>query len=285
MLNPLRAFEAAARHGSFTRAAEELGVTQGAISRHIRALEERLGFALFVRHPQGLEIENAARMFANELGEAFSRIARATDNLIATQTHSVITIRGYTTFFIRWLIPRLPRFQLAYPEIDIRLVAAADPVDFDRDAVDVAIRYGSGRWPHWRADLLFLDRLMPVCSPDYLQARPKDPQGLLDSATLLHHTLRPSDWPDWLAEAGLRGDGAEYLHFQDLSIIYECARAGLGLALGQEAYLKDEIASGKLVRPLEPVLTRSRGYYLVCPEDRANAPKIALFRKWLLSSV
>ena len=282
MLNPLRAFEAAARHNSFTRAAHELGVTQGAISRHIRALEDRLGFALFVRTPQGLEIENAARVFARELGEAFTRISRATDNLIATQTHSVITVRGYTTFFTRWLIPRLPAFQLAHPDIEVRLVAAADPVDFDRDAVDVAIRYGGGRWPHWRSDLLFRDRLTPVCNPAYLAARPGDPQALLDAATLLHHTLRPSDWPDWLEAAGLDGERAETLHFQDLGIIYECARAGLGLALGQEEHLAQEIRAGTLVRPFGTVLARSRGYYLVCPQERADAPKISLFRTWLL---
>lgn len=285
MLNPLRAFEAAARHNSFTRAAHELGVTQGAISRHIRALEDRLGFALFARTPQGLEIESAARVFARELGDAFSRISRATDNMIATQTHSVITLRGYATFFTHWLIPRLPAFQLAHPDIEVRLAAATDPVDFDRDAVDVAVRYGSGRWPHWRTDLLFHDRLTPVGDPAYLSARPADPQALIDSATLLHHTLRPSDWPDWLTAAGLHGEQAENLYFQDLGIIYECARAGLGLALGQEEHLRRETAAGNLVPPFGTVLTRGLGYYLVCPEERADAPKISLFRGWLLRSV
>lgn len=283
LLNPLRAFEAAARHLSFTKAADELGVTQGAISRHIRALEERFGFPLFERTRQGIALNHAARIFAHELEDAFARIARATDNLVATQTHSVITVRGYTTFFIRWLIPRLPAFQRAHPEIEIRLVAATDPVDFSRDAVDVGIRYGHGRWPHWRSDLLFVDSLTPVCSKAYLEGR--SGQSLLDGSTLLHHNLRPADWPEWLAAAGLQADAAENLHFEDLSIVYECARASLGIAIGQRAYVQADLASGALVAPFEAVLTRERGYYLVCPAERADAPKITLLRDWLLASV
>jgi LysR family glycine cleavage system transcriptional activator len=169
-----------------------LGVTQGAVSRHIRALEERPGFPLFVRTARGLHLEQGGRVYAQVLQDAFTRIARATDNLIATQTHSVLTIRGYTTFFIRWLIPRLPDFQRTHTDIEVRLVAASTPVDFARDAVDIGFRYGAG---HWRSDLLFRDELFPVCGPGYLAQRDATSPGtLIAESTLLHHNLRSADW-------------------------------------------------------------------------------------------
>ena len=281
-LNQLRAFEAAARHCSFTKAAEELGVTQGAVSRHIRALELRLGFPLFTRTAQGLQLSHGSRVFAQSLEDAYVRIARATDNLIATHTHSVLTVRGYTTFFIRWLIPRLPEFQRRHPEIEVRLVAASDPVDFDRDAVDVGIRYGRGQWPHWNCDLLFLDELSPICSPDYFAQRDSSsPQALLRGSTLLHHNLRPSDWAEWYRCANLAEEQKDNLYFEDLSIVYECARANLGIAIGQRSYVEDDLRSGRLVEPFGTVLRRDLGFYLVTPRERADAPKIQVFRTWL----
>jgi LysR family glycine cleavage system transcriptional activator len=220
-LNPLRAFEAAARHLSFTQAAEELGVTQGAVSRHIRALEDRLGFPLFVRTAQGLRLDQGGRVYAQVLHDAFTRIARATDNLIATQTHLVLTIRGYTIFFIRWLIPRLPAFQRIHANIEVRLVAATDPVDFDRDAVDIGSRYGRDHWRGWRSDLLFMDELSPVCDPGYLAQRDaSSPATLITASTLLHHNRRPSDWTEWLAAAGIAQVLHANLYFEDLSIVY-----------------------------------------------------------------
>jgi LysR family transcriptional regulator, glycine cleavage system transcriptional activator len=285
-LNPLRAFEAAARHLSFTRAADELGVTQGAVSRHIRALEDRLGFPLFVRTAQGLRLEQGGRVYAQVLHDAFNRIARATDNLIATQTHSVLTMRGYTTFFIRWLIPRLPEFQRTHTDIEVRLVAATDPVDFDRDAVDIGIRYGRGHWRGWRSDLLFMDELFPVCGPGYLAQRDAtSPATLITGSTLLHHNLRSGDWTDWLDAADIAQALHDNLYFEDLSIVYECARANLGVAIGQRSYIDDDLASGRLVQPFDTVLRRDLGYYLVCPAERADAPKIKLFREWLLSCI
>jgi LysR family transcriptional regulator, glycine cleavage system transcriptional activator len=285
-LNPLRAFEAAARHLSFTQAAEELGVTQGAVSRHIRALEDRLGFPLFVRTAQGLRLDQGGRVYAQVLHDAFTRIARATDNLIATQTHSVLTIRGYTTFFIRWLIPRLPAFQRIHPNIEVRLVAATDPVDFDRDAVDIGIRYGRGHWRGWRSDLLFMDELSPVCDPGYLAQRDtSSPATLIAASTLLHHNRRSNDWTDWLAASDVTQVLHANLYFEDLSIVYECARANLGIAIGQRSYIEDDLASGRLVQPFDTILHRDLGYYLVCPADRADAPKIKLFRDWLLSGI
>lgn len=284
-LNPLRAFEAAARHMSFTRAADELGVTQGAISRQIRTLEDRIGFPMFVRTAQGLRLEHNARVFAQVLQDSFTRIARATDNLIATQTHSVLTIRGYTTFFIRWLIPRLPEFQRDHPDIEIRLVAATDPVDFDRDPVDIGVRYGRGQWHGWRSDLLFMDELFPVCGPGYFVHRStRSVAASISGSTLLHHNLRPGDWAEWLSAADVARTKHDNLYFEDLSIVYECARANLGLAIGQRSYVENDLAEGRLIQPFNTILRRELGYYLVCPAERAEAPKIKLFRDWLLMS-
>lgn len=283
-LNPLRAFEAAARHLSFTKAAQELNVTQGAISRHIRALEKRLGFPLFIRTPQGLELNHSSRVFAKAIEEAFTHIAWATDRLTTTQSHSVLTLRGYTTFLVRWLLPRLPDFQHRHPDIEVRVVTAANAVQFDRDAVDVGIRYGSGKWPSWRSDLLFSDELIPVCSRQYLQTQKTgSPSAVLSESTLLHHNLRPNDWPDWLRIAGLANFvPKENKYFEDLGIIYESARAGMGFAMMQRSYIENDLVSGDLKQPFDAVLRRDLGYYFVCPSDRADIPKIRIFRDWLL---
>lgn len=285
-LNPLRAFEAAARHLSFTKAAQELNVTQGAISRHIRALEERLGFPLFTRTPQGLELDHSCAVYAKAIEQAFSDIARATDQLRSTQSHSVLTLRGYTTFLVRWLLPRLPAFQERHPEIEVRLMAAANSVRFERDNVDAGIRYGEGNWRSCHSDLLFSDELIPICSRRYLQGRDtRTPAALLAQSTLLHHNLRAGDWPDWLKAAGLESVSArEDKYFEDLGIIYETARAGMGIAIIQKSYITGETSDEFPVQPFDAVLRRPSGYYFVCPSDRVDSPKIRLFREWLLES-
>ena len=173
-----------------------------------------------------------------------------------------------------------------HPDIEVRLVAATNPVDFDRDAVDIGIRYGGGHWRGWRSDPLFMDELSPVCSPGYLAQRDAtSPAALIPQSTLLHHNLRSGDWADWLALADCARARHDNLYFEDLSIVYECARASLGIAIGQRSYIEDDLASGRLVQPFNTVLHRDLGYYLVCPTERADAPKIALFREWLLSRI
>ncbi len=285
-LNPLRAFEAAARHASFTRAAEELNVTQGAVSRQVKALEGHLGFSLFERTGKGLELSQKGRTYVGSLTTAFEQIARATDELITTSTHTVLTIRGYTTFLVRWLIPLLPEFQIKHPNIEIRLVSASDPVDFGRDNVDIGIRYGNGRWNGLSTDLLFFDSLVPVCSPTLMQTMDLRTPGDLARSTLLHLNLRRSDWPDWLAGAGYEHlEVANNLFFEDLGVVHQCALAGMGLAIAQQTYIRSDLASGKLVAPFSFVLNRPKGYFLVCPKDRQNVTKIVTFRNWLLERI
>ncbi|MEO9190258.1 MAG: transcriptional regulator GcvA [Acetobacteraceae bacterium] len=282
-LNPLRAFEAAARCESFTRAAEELYVTQGAVSRQVKALEEHFGFTLFDRTPTGVVLSLSGRAFAAALTDAFAAVAQAADELVLARTHTVLTIRGYTTFLVRWLIPVLGAFQACHRNIEVRLEAAADPVDFHRHAADIGILYGHGAWPGLDADLLFQDELFPVCSPALREGetplrRPED----LANHTLLHLNQRRRDWPAWLSAAGCPEitAGADFF-LEDLSVVYQCAIEGMGVAIGQRAYLREELASGRLVVPFDTVLRRRAGYFLVCPTDRADVTKIRVFRDWL----
>jgi len=285
-LNPLRAFEAAARHMSFTRAAAEMNVTQGAISRQVRALEDFLGFELFERTPKGVEVTENGRIYVNALTEAFEQIARATDEIVTARTHTVLTIRGYTTFLVRWLMPLLPEFQVKYPNIEVRLVSGSDTVNFERDNIDIGIRYGLGRWKGLESDLLFFDALLPVCSPKLLDATKLQHPRDLARATLLHLNLRRDDWPDWLAAAGQENlEPANSLYLEDLGIVYQCAVAGLGVAIGQLAYVRDDLMSSRLVAPFDLVLTRPKGYFLVCPKDRIDVTKIMTFRNWLRERV
>ncbi len=281
-LNALRAFEAAARNLSFTKAGSELSVTQGAISRQVRLLEEFFGFELFERSPRGVELNRVGQIYAAAIGEALDTITRATDKLATTSTHTVLTIRGYTNLLVRWLTPLLPDFHLRHPNIEIRLISAGDPVDFDRDKVDLGIRFGFGRWRGLDSDPLFMDELTPVCSPRVRDALALEHPSDLARANLLHLNLRQADWPDWFASAGLEVPASsENVYLEDLGVLYQCAIAGQGVAMGQYQYVREYLAGGSLVAPFDIVLRRQTGYYLVCPKERAELAKVATFRRWL----
>jgi LysR family glycine cleavage system transcriptional activator len=287
-LNPLRVFESVARHLSFTAAARELHITQGAVSHQIKALEAWLGFELFDRRQRGLRLTRGGEMYAMALTSAFANIVQATQELVTTGAHHVLTLRGHTTFFVRWLIPRLPAFQALHPDIKVRLTASPEAVDFHRDDADVGIMYGDGDWAGLHTALLFSDELTPVMAPELAATLPTPctVEALLQ-LPLLHSNRRPNHWRDWLAAAGapVRVPAMGDMYYEDLSIIYQCATEGLGVALGQLKYLEKDLAQGRLVAPHPVVLRRTRGYHLVCPEARAPEHKIARFREWLLSQV
>ncbi|MVW70037.1 transcriptional regulator GcvA [Bordetella sp. 15P40C-2] len=284
-LNPLRVFESAARHLSFTRAAQELHITQGAVSHQIRALERWLGFDLFERQARQLKLTRGGEMYAASLTVAFSQIVRATQDLVSTGAKQVLTVRGHTTLFVRWLIPLLPAFQSDHPDINVRLTASVEGVDFNRDDADVGIVYGDGPWENVHSDLLFSDELTPVMAPELAMRlpRPCTTEALL-ALPLLHSNRRPQHWADWIALAGAtRGLAVGDMYYEDLSVIYQCAMEGLGVALGQLRYLEKDIQQGRLVAPHPLVLRRTRGYHLVCPQARADDGKIVCFRNWLLA--
>jgi len=292
-LKALRAFEAAARHLSFTRAAEELHVTQTAISHQIKGLEERLGVQLFRRLPRGLLLTEEAQRYAPALRAAFEQIAAATEQLSACGSGGTLTLSTVPSFAAKWLVPRLGRFHTAHPEIDLRISASLRLVDFTREDFDVAIRMGRGDYPGLHIDPLFGEVMFPVCSPRLLAgAKP-----LRTPEDLRHHVLlhdvdlpvagmvpTPQAWRLWLERAGVRGIDVERGPvFEDSAMLLDAAAEGQGVALGRSALVAADLAAGRLVRPFDISLPFALRHYLVCPKATAERPKIAAFRGWLLA--
>lgn len=286
-LNPLRAFEVAARHMSFTVAADELCVTQGAISRAVKTLEDYFGVSLFKRLGNGLELTPRSRLLAHKLTDIFSQLADATDEFVGSKTAHVLTVWTYTSFMIGFLIPRLPDFQLKHPNIKVRLISATDSTEFNRDQVDVRLRYGHGHWTGFDSTLLFREELRPVCSPRLLAPGQKKLElADLEKHVLLHYDGRRHDWADWLAAAGHADlQPRDNLVFDELSVANQAAIAGLGLAMVQRIYFHNEIEHGQLIVPFDTVLWRDRGYYLTVSRERRNAESVAQFRDWLLEQL
>lgn len=280
-LNPLRAFEATARHLSFTKAAEELSVTQGAVSHSVTALENYLGFPLFERLPGSLAIDGANQHFAHAITDAFSRISDALDDLLEQRTHTLLSVRAYTAFVMHWLIPHLPKFHILHPQIQVSLIAANERVRFEHDYADVRIRYGHGKWRNVRSVFLFPDEIMPVCSPRLL-APGAPPLDSLRSLPLLYSNMRRHDWTDWLASAGLGGlQPAEQHYFDEASVMIEAALADLGVAIIQSAFVQDDLRSGRLVAPFGHVLRRDAGYYATYSKAGEKFPAVTDFCDWL----
>ena len=287
-LNPLRVFEVVARTENLTAASRELHVSQSAVSRQIAVLEKYLGLELFRRERHGVVLTRAGKNYADEIVPAFEAIAAATGKLTKASAQGSLRVRTYTTFAAKWLIPHLPDFKRKHPDIDVRIFNAVPDVDFDRDAVDVAIQFGDGQWKRAKTDLLFHDEIEPVCSPAYLkrEAGRKGPEELLRKRLLVSQ-YRRSDWDDWLAAHGLEAQsaGAERMSFSSSILTWQAALDGLGMAIGQPALLRAELQAGQLVRPFGKPLTRGKGHYLVRPDVQRESRKVMAFRDWLLQSV
>ncbi|MBI5263468.1 MAG: transcriptional regulator GcvA [Bradyrhizobium sp.] len=285
-LNGLRAFEAAARHLSFTQAAAELNVTQTAISHQIRRLEEELGLRLFVRQNRSLSLTAEAREYLPGVRAAFNDLKLATDRLLRRDDGHVLTVSTLASLAAKWLLPRLADFQESHPGIDVRIATSTSLVDFERDKVDAAIRYGRGQWPGVRADWLMADELFPVCSPALLTGdKPlRSPEDLKDHVLL--HAINGDDWRLWLTAAGLPTDISKQpgVTFDLMFMTVQAAIDGLGIAMGRTTYVQDDITKGRLVVPFRIALPANAGFYLVTPQARADAPKLAAFRQWLTAS-
>ncbi len=286
-LNPLRAFEVAARHLNFTSAAEELCVTQGAVSRSVKTLEDFLGQALFERTGHGLALTEESEALAHKLSSAFASMAEAADEFRGIQASPVLTVRTYTSFLIGFLIPLLPEFQIRHPEIHVRLISASDHADLVRDNSDVRIRFGRGKWKNVETTLLFRDAVRPVCSPSLLDPTKRPyPVDILRDHALLHQEWRRADWPGWLAMIGSENlKPRENLVFDELSVVYQAAISGAGLVMAQKAYFQQEIADGRLFEPFDSVLCRDLGYYLTVPNNRREAPHVRQFKRWLIEKL
>lgn len=284
-LNAVRAFEAAARHLSFTRAAEELNVTQAAVSHQVKALEERLGVTLFRRLNRGLILTDAGTLYLRELESILDRLEQATERLRASEAAALLTVSTGTSFASKWLVPRLQRFRERCPDLDVRIDANDALTDFRRDNVDLAIRYGRGIYPGLRSVKLMQDIVFPVCSPRLLEG----PQPLREPEDLKYHTLLHDqgvveDWPSWLRTAGVTGvDASRGPSFSLSAMLVEAAIAGQGVALTRRSMVAHDLREGRLVQPFSSVTLRSEfSYWVVCPEATADKPKIAEFRTWLV---
>jgi len=288
-LNGLRAFEAAARHLSFTHAASELNVTQTAISHQIRRLEEELGVRLFVRQNRALALTPEARDYLPGVRAAFNDLRLATDRLLRKDDDHVLTVSTLASLAAKWLLPRLATFQEAHPGIDVRITTSPGLVDFKSGDVDAAIRYGRGHWAGLRADWLTADELFPVCSPALLAGdRPLRSPEDLAGHTLLHTSGGyDDDWRLWLTAAGLPSNISKLpgLTFDLIFLTVQAAIDGSGVAMGRTSYVEADIAKGRLVVPFKIALPADAGFYLVSPEAKADPPKLRAFRQWLLASV
>jgi LysR family transcriptional regulator, glycine cleavage system transcriptional activator len=283
-LNALKAFEAAARHEIFTRAAEELCVTQGAVSHQVKALEAELAVKLFNRERQRLIITEAGKDYLTVVRDALDRIAVGTERLLQRQNAGVLTVSTSPDFAAKWLVHRLGHFADAHPGIDLRVSATLHHVDFAREEVDLAVRHGEGSWPGLDTVRLSAEQLFAVCSPKLISGRRRlnKPADILNFP-LLHLDSR-ADWTNWLQAAGL--DGADVMHGPVLnraSMVIDAAINGQGIALARTTLAAWDIINGRLVRPFSESLRLSKTYWIVCPKATATVPKIVTFRDWLLA--
>jgi LysR family glycine cleavage system transcriptional activator len=287
-LGPLKAFEAAARHLSFTRAGEELNLTQGAVSQQIKQLETQLCFPLFLRQARRLQLTEEGSRLAHVVREALTDIASTIDRLRAGQDRGPLTVSVLASFAAQWLLPRLPKFQAAYPQIDIRLHTDDRLANLRTDGVDIAIRLGSGNWPGLDVRLLMRERIFPVCSPQLMNS-PNAIRTVQDLATaiLLHDADRRSDetangWPYFLRKFGVkRADPTAGPGFSQASLMVQAAIHGQGVALARSSLAEIELDTGRLVRPLDIWLDSPWAVYSVTLPERADQPKIAAFRDWI----
>jgi LysR family transcriptional regulator, glycine cleavage system transcriptional activator len=283
-LNALKAFEAAARHESFTRAAEELCVTQGAVSHQVKALELELGLKLFSRERQRLVITEAGRSYLEVVRDALDRIAAGTEKLLQRQSGGVLTVSTSPNFAAKWLVHRLGRFTQVHPGIDLRISASLQHIDFVRDDIDLAIRHGDGRAAGLHVTKLCTEELFVVCSPKLLTGK----TALRKPADLARHTLLHindrTDWKRWLdaADAG-NVDVSRGPILNQASMAIDAAIDGQGVALARSALAAWDLISGRLVRPFKTALPVPYAYWIVCPRSTASLPKILTFRNWLIA--
>jgi LysR family glycine cleavage system transcriptional activator len=291
-LNALRSYEAAARHRSFTKAAEELGVTPAAVSYQVRMLEERIGLALFQRINRQLVLTEAGEACLPGIQSAFQELAASIDAVSVTGRSGVLTVSVAPSFASKWLLPRLDAFQVAHSNIDVRVSASMHLADFASGDVDLAICYGRGRYPGLVSERLLSESVIPVCSPKLLES----PDQLRSLADIRFHTLLHDDsddddescpsWETWLSAAGVEGvDVTRGPRFDQPSMVLEAAALGRGIALAKSALAAVDLAQGRIFKPFELSLPVEFAYYVVYPESKTVMPKVDIFIRWLKDEV
>ena len=286
-LNALRAFEAAARHLNVSRAADELAVTPGAVSQQSQNLEDYVGAALFKRTPKGLLLTDAAQTALPALREAFDRLAEAASMLTAAVDGRRLTVSVAPSFAAKWLVPRLGKFEEAHPHVDVWVSAGMELVDFASGEIDIAIRYGAGRYPGLEVARLMQETVIPVAAPELLAANPLNDIDELAGHILLHDGSPDADdscpdWTMWLAARGIRGvDGARGPRFNQSSLVIEAAVNGRGVALAQRALAQADLDAGRLVAPFQIATAVDFAYYVVHPKAKGRLPQVKAFVSWL----
>ena len=289
-LNSLRAFEAAARNLSFSKAAEELNVTPGAISQQIKTLEDFLNIKLFKRQKRKILLTEQAQVCLPYLSEGLDKLSEGMQAIEQLNADKPLTVTVAEAFAARWLMPRLRSFQALYPDIDVRLDVSRKLVDLVNDDIDVGIRFGDGNYPGLETDFLLPQEVYPVCSPGLLKQNPpiRTPEDLRHH-TLIHgdhYNLDPAqpDWTMWFKSVGVEDiDSSHGLHFSNSEMVVQAAVEGQGIALIGSVTAKAGLASGYLIRPLEHTILLKNAYYLVYPKSKAKLHRVSSFRKWLIA--
>ncbi|KHK49018.1 LysR family transcriptional regulator [Ralstonia sp. A12] len=293
-LNALRAFEASARHQSFSAAATELNVTPAAVGQLVRSLEEALGTPLFHRSSGGrarLVATEAAERALPDIRAGFDRLSIGLERLKEASPNGVLTVTVSPAFAAKWLLPRIDRFQAAWPDTDVRLDTNLKPVDFIAQRVDIGVRYGAGNWAGLVAEKLMDEEIYPVCSPELLRQkrRLRSPTDLAKE-TLIHDLSVDShegfaSWDAWLEKAGVTTVTTKRgMRINNSAAVLQAAIDGHGVALARSVMARDDLAAGRLVRLFPEVeFVSALAYYVVYRSESASLPRLEAFREWLLS--
>jgi LysR family transcriptional regulator, glycine cleavage system transcriptional activator len=291
-LQSLKAFDASARHLNFTRAAAELNVTPAAVSHQIKELEEAVGVPLFQRTSRHMQLTRQGQVLKPAIADALEGITRALQKLRQVENPTQVRVTASPSIAAKWLVPRIDRFLDSVPGADVRIDVSSEPLDFDREDIDVAIRFGEGIYPGLVVEKLFHDTLFPVCSPELLKgAKPmREPKDLLHF-TLIHldWEAQGAVWPNWrmwMLAAGVKDfNDSRGLHFSQTSLAVQAAVDGHGVALGDSTLVADDLASGRLVKPFELSLRSPAqfAYHLITRRDTAERPMTKAFRNWIIA--
>lgn len=283
-ISSVRAFEAAGRLLSFTKAAAELNVTQSAISHGVRDLEERFRLPLFAREGRNLTLTEAGRRYLPFAAEAVGRLRMGERAVLDPQRKArVLTVSVSPSFAAKWLVPRLAAFSTEHPDLDLRISANPQHIDFSDGEIDLAVRHGDGSWPNLDCTRLCAEAVFPVCSPAaQREMKLKTPADLLQCVLIHHQSAEP--WTSWL-RAFVRSAPKEISRgpvLNEMSLVIDAAIGGQGVALARSALAQRDLAEGRLVRPLKEEIPAPFSYWIVCSPENASAAKIARFRDWLL---
>lgn len=284
-MSSLQAFDAAARAGSFTAAARELNLTQGAVSKQILTLEELLGTKLFIRQHQAVVLTESGRNYAKDVRRALDQIVSATLRTMTNPEGGTLELAVLPTFGTRWLMPRLPGFLSRHPGIHVNISTRLAPFDFRATGLHAAIHYGKASWPHAECTYLMGEDVVPVCSPEFKEHHRFDAPADLCDLPLLHITSRPGAWPAWFKAQAVAMEDCGGMEFEQFLTAAQAAAAGLGIALLPRFLVDYELNRGELVIAMERPFRSAFGYYLVIPRDRTRYGPAETFRAWLLETI